>query len=264
MSVAGAMMFARFAAPPNGHGYCGPDAHDTLAAYASGEIAPDAGLRELATAFEGAWPWLELLAGAGHADPLDERVVEAYWLGNDLITNVAANDLGNHLVDRFHGRAGDRHDHVVAGVGTGAVANHAFHVFGVYPWVGLLRDGRGGEIALGVLESCRVSWGRVISLDGDSAVVMAAPLCWDGTSLSLGTPRPRTVRTGGSGFDIAGNDGDGDGSSYPGRPLSVGSTVALHWDTICATLTPRRLGWLRAVTHGQIALANTTGIAAVL
>jgi hypothetical protein len=252
MSVAGATMFARFAAPPNGHGYCGPDAHGTLAAYASGEILPDAGLRELATAFEGAWPWLELLAGAGHLDPLDERVVEAYWLGNDLITSVRAHDLGNHLVGRFHGRTGDHHDHVVAGVGAGAVANHAFHVFGVYPWVGLLREGRGGEIALGVLESCRVSWGRVLSLDGDTAVVAAAPLCWDGASLSLGTQQTRTVQAGGHGV------GD------PARSLSVGATVALHWNTICATLTPRRLGWLRAVTLGQIALANTTGIAAVL
>lgn len=252
MSVAGAMMFARFAAPPNGQGYCGPDAHRTLAAYASGEIAPDAGLRELATAFEGAWPWLELLAGAAHADPLDERVVEAYWLGNDLITSVHAQDFGNHLVSRFHRRCGDHHDQVVAGVGTAAVANHAFHVFGVYPWVGLLREGRGGEIALGILESCRVSWGRVVSFDGDTAVVTAAPLCWDGTSLSLGAEQPRAVSAGGHGI----------GDTVPS--LSVGSTVAMHWDTICATLTPQRLGWLRTVTRSQIALANTTGIAAVL
>ena len=39
--------------------------------------------------FEGAYPYLELIASEnGIADPLDARVVEAYWLGNDLLEHV--------------------------------------------------------------------------------------------------------------------------------------------------------------------------------
>ncbi len=36
-----------------------------------------------------AWAYLEIIpAAAGLADPVDERVVEAYWLGNDLLERV--------------------------------------------------------------------------------------------------------------------------------------------------------------------------------
>ena len=39
--------------------------------------------------FDGAWAYLESIArAAGIADPLDERVVEAYWIGNDLLDRV--------------------------------------------------------------------------------------------------------------------------------------------------------------------------------
>ena len=43
----------------------------------------DRGLRDLAAGFEGAYPYLELIAAAnGIEDPLDTRVVDAYWIGN--------------------------------------------------------------------------------------------------------------------------------------------------------------------------------------
>ena len=37
----------------------------------------------MAREFAGAWPYLELIAhGTGLDDPLDRRVVEAYWVGS--------------------------------------------------------------------------------------------------------------------------------------------------------------------------------------
>ena len=50
----------------------------------------DRGLRALAQQFAGAWPYLELIAPAtGLADPLDRRVVEAYWVGSPGWTGSA-------------------------------------------------------------------------------------------------------------------------------------------------------------------------------
>ena len=84
--TSGPVLFARYAFGPNRLGYCGPDAVEEL--FGEGTIGGDDGaLRELARSFEGAWPYLELIARAnGLADPLDRRVVEAYWLGNPLET----------------------------------------------------------------------------------------------------------------------------------------------------------------------------------
>src|SRR3954453_942934 len=81
VDVPGPIRFARYAYGPNRLGYCGPDAADELLgeAAAGGDVRR---IRELARGFEGAWPYLELIARSnGIADPLDGRVVEAYWLG---------------------------------------------------------------------------------------------------------------------------------------------------------------------------------------
>src|SRR4249919_2138534 len=93
----GPVRFARYAYGPNRLGYCGPDAADELLGEATegGDLRR---IRELARGFEGAWPYLELIARAnGIADPLDGRVVEAYWLGNRLLDGVPVGMFGESL-----------------------------------------------------------------------------------------------------------------------------------------------------------------------
>ena len=130
----GPLLFARYAYPPNALGLCGADVRRTLLEYgAAGES--DGGLSELARTFEGAWPYLELIAGAnGISDPLDPRVVEAYWVGNDLLGHVTPASLAHHVDARFRGRLGRTREHVFDAVAAGAVPHHCFHVFAVYPW----------------------------------------------------------------------------------------------------------------------------------
>ena len=106
----GPVLFARYAYPPNALGYCGPgDPSALLGAAAEGTDVP--GLGRLAARFEGAWPYLQLIAACnGLDDPLDRRVVEAYWVGNDLIARVPASALAHSLGDRFEqGPAGGSH-----------------------------------------------------------------------------------------------------------------------------------------------------------
>ena len=88
--TAGPLLFARYAYPPNSLGYCGADETRTLLEYGDAGTS-DGGLAELARTFEGAWPYLTLIADANRiADPLDPRVVQAYWVGNELLDHVAA------------------------------------------------------------------------------------------------------------------------------------------------------------------------------
>ena len=163
---AGALLFARYAYPPNALGYCGADENRTLLEY--GEVgASDGGLVQLARSFEGAWPYLELIAGAnGIDDPLDPSVVEAYWIGSPLLERVDSSSLGAHLDERFRRRAGGAWELLATSIPDGGVPHHDFHVFGVYPWVGLLRSGDATD-PLRVLESCRITPGRVLEVDGE-------------------------------------------------------------------------------------------------
>jgi hypothetical protein len=245
MTWDGALRFARYAVPPNRLGYCGPDEHLRLMAYGTGELAPDRGLHELAAGFEGAWPYLELLAGAaGTDDPLDDRVVEAYWIGNPLVERVATNDWGWHLADRFGPRARTGGAAITAPVGHGSVPNHAFHVLCVYPWVGMLREGRGGATPLHVIEQCRISWGVVRRVVGSSVEVDGPRLVWDRGRLTLEpTDDPRLALC---------------HPSLASR-LEPGAVVTTHWGTVCDRLDTRQARWLAAVTRRQLAIANLTG-----
>lgn len=240
-AVSGAVLFARYAYPPNALGYCGPDAADELLERADAR-AGDEGLRRLARGFEGAWPYLELIAAAnGLGDPLDRRVVEAYWVGNALLDAVPVSLMARSLEERFRGRVGTAWEHLVAAA-PGAQPHHSFHVFGVYPWLGLLRGGRVDE-PLHVLDRCRIRAGRVVSLHGDRAVVRSRPLEWDGHALREGAAREETVLIRSHGHALAG-------------PLAPGDLCTLHWDWVCERVDSRRLSELRSRSARQLAVVN--------
>jgi Family of unknown function (DUF6390) len=241
--TAGPLLFARYAFPPNELGYCGPADYAALRGYGAAAVT-DPGLVQLAKGFAGAWPYLQVIAAANHiADPLDARVVEAYWVGNSLLTSVRMRDFGDFLDKSFRARAGRGWGPIAAAVPAGAVPHHSFHVFCVYPWTGLLREGR-AEPSLHVLDRCRISWGQVITApDSGTALVRQRPLTWDGRMLGFGLAAPRLVTTG---FV---------------RSLRPGDWVSLHWDCVCDRLTPVQLRALRQFTTRHLNLANNVASA---
>src|SRR5207237_641962 len=86
---------------PNRLRYCGGDDNRTLFDYGM-EGASDGGLPPLLRKFSGAVPYLKLIARAnGLADPFDARVVEAYWIGNELLEGVEVRQLYDALLERF-------------------------------------------------------------------------------------------------------------------------------------------------------------------
>jgi len=239
--TAGPLLFIRYAFPPNERGLCGPADTAALSSLAeSGTSGPE--LATLLRGFDGAWPYLELIAAANAiADPLDERVVAAYWIGNGLLDSVRMADFGGCLDERFRARAGRGWTSLAATIPAGAVPHHSFHVFCAYPWVGLLREGR-TEPSLHVLDSCRISWGRVLT--ADPLVVLRRPLTWDGRALALGPPAPCAATPG----FVTG--------------LRPGDQVSLHWDRVCDRLTVPQARALRHYTGLHLRLTRTDAVRA--
>jgi uncharacterized protein DUF6390 len=240
MSVAGTALFARYAYPPNELGYCGPD--DASVLLANDQAAAEQRIAEHARQFEGAWSYLEIIAAAAQiADPLDARVVEAYWIGNDLLDNVDPDALVTQLRGRFGDQAG-------ASWVPGR-PHHGFHVFAVYPWVGLLRRGTGNDVALSVLEQCRIRWGEVLEVYGDRVLVRARSLTLADGGLQLGEPGEQSAA-----WSVAGR------SLLPapdaGAPVAAGDHVAMHWDWVCDVLRPDQVAQLESRTADQLARTN--------
>ncbi|MFJ6737378.1 DUF6390 family protein [Streptomyces sp. NPDC091279] len=230
MSERGAVLFARYAYPPNELGYCGPADADALLR------AEDPGvIEDHARRFEGAWCYLELLAeSAGLDDPLDERVVEAYWIGNDLLERTSPGALLSRLRERFAGQHGGTWREASGR----ALAHHTFQVFDVYPWAALLPT-PATPTALSVLDRCRIRTGVVRAVDGEKATVTSRPLTWTGTTLTPGPPRDEPARWSADGHTL-----------LPG--LTPGDLVALHWDWICDVITPTQANRIRTTEERQL------------
>jgi hypothetical protein len=241
-SVSGALTFARFAAPPNALGYCGGDDHDGLVGHLrAGLDGPD--LVNLCREFEGAWPYLRLIAAAGGGtdplDPLDPAVVEAYWLGSPLLDRVPPAAFLADLDARFRPRMSRTEwPWLSEKPATGSRPHHSFHVLEVMPRIGMLRAGQVGAI-LPAMERCLIRPATIVRRDPTGLVVATRPLLIRDGQLEFGPALEETVE--GAGDDLA-----------------PGDAVAVHWGWSCGRLDAGQLRRLEAVTADALRRANTT------
>lgn len=239
-SLSGTLRFTRYAFMPNRLQFCGGNDNDILLEHAiTGEAY--GGVRPALRKFTGAMPYLSLLAREnGIADPFDARVVEAYWLGNELLERVEVRGLYDSLRERYGRQLSPRLLELVAGKAPrGARPHHSFHVFDVHSRSGEL------EHSLATMESCRISWGRVTRVDGGELVIERPPLILADGRLALGEPRPERVlrQVGGHGF---------------ADDARVGDWVSVHWGWVCEVLDDRCRRNLERYTRYHLAIANET------
>jgi hypothetical protein len=225
---------------PNRLRYCGGDDNRTLLEYGLERVS-DGGLQPLLRKFSGALPYLQLIAHAnGLRDPFDARVIEAYWIGNELLEGVEARQLFASLQERFASQLTTRTRELVLGKApAGAQPHHSFHVLDVYSRVGDL------DATLGVLDDCRIGWGRVVSVAGAELVVERRPLVLSAGKLVLGQPRPQRLlrQVDGRGFvDQAKAD----------------DWVTTHWGWACEVLDERGRRNLQSYTRHHLRIANQT------
>ena len=232
----GLLRFARYAFPPNVRGLCGPDRSDDLAgAIAAG--TPDPELVGIARGFSGAWPYLQLLASTlSEGRALDSRVVDGYWLADPAAGAVPVSALGDSLRDRFSKR--DGWSGLADSIPAGGWPVHAYHVFLVYPWIGLIRSGS-VDPGLTVVDRCRIRWGTVLEVIGASALVSTDRLAWDGHRVVAGERRIEEVSI-----------------HHERRRIDPGMTVSMHWDWVCEPISEETRRHLEAAQSHHLALAN--------
>lgn len=241
----GALLFGHYAFPPNRLGYCGPDDHPALFQYVT-QGTSDQGLIELERRFDGAYPYLRLIAQAnGIADPFDRRVVEAYWIGNEYLERVSASPFYESLGERFRPRMDARaFSWLASKLELGARPHHNFHVFEVYLRAGLVRDNR-AAIGLERMDNCRISWGRVAAVDGAELVVERPALVLREGKLALTQPEPKRVTR------------QIDGRGFADH-AQIGDYVSVHWNWVCEVLGASALRRLVRNTERYMTLANQT------
>jgi len=212
-------------------GFCGPQEEarrQALYGFVVGEDSREDGARKTLEGFEAMYPYLSLIASEnGIFDPFEERVVEALWVGNELLDGVDAESLKKLILTDFvrpklltQEEAKERSSRVVSGM----VPHHSFHV--------LVLGSITGRVDLGgaLRELCRVGWGEVLGVGGDKIKVRFRPLSFE--KLNLGEEREKEV--------------DWDPRTVPG--VSAGDWASFHWGRVCDVLKKENVANLEKYT----------------
>ena len=235
---------ARYAFGPNKLHLCGPDANREVYAYLK-EGVVDFGLRRILGQFQTLYPYLRSIAEANQiADPFDDRVVHAYWIGNALLETIPLKTLFHHLVDvlKINKRQKKKDfDELTERLPHGAKMHHSFHVLNIYKRTGHLEHLH----TLESMDACRVSWGKVVSIDGPKITVMRKRLALNGNTLYLTAEEKHTV--------IRKLEDEG----YLDE-MKPGDLISMHWYVPCEVITPQDVRSLEFYTQKHISLANLT------
>jgi len=244
-------------------GFCGPQdptSRRILSDYAFGKSVSEKKIREIFEKFESAYPYYKLIAKKnGIADPLDKKVVKAFWVGNNLLEKVDGNDLRNLILTGFcrpglltRGEAKEK----AAQVPPEAHPHHSFHVL----VIGAVSE----RITLkgAMLDLCRTGWGRVsevknrslrnskLSVSQYSRVLR--PLRGleklQVTSKSLVLGRNITL-----GKEV---EKEVEWSREFVQNIKKGDWVSFHWGQACEILIPQEVKNLEYYTQKTIDLVN--------
>jgi len=241
----GLLKCARYAFSPNKLKYCGPvDKNFELFSYLS-EKVEDKGLEELLDDFGVMYPYLKLIAEEnGIKDVFDERVVEAYWIGNDLLEKVMIKQFYDHLVNKqgLKKRFKEKDLKWIAGkVPAGAKVHHCFHVFNVWNRTGHEAKPQTVE----TMNNCRISWGKIDQNSKSKLFVKTQMLVYKDGKLKL---RKGVVR------EVEWRIGD---KSFVDK-LKQGDLITMHWGWVCEKINKNQMENLEKYTEWHLKLANRT------
>ena len=239
----GIIRCARYAFMPNKLSFCGPDKNRDLFHYSStGEI--DQGLNNILKEFQTLYPYLNFIAQVNKIrDPFDERVVDAYWIGNSLLEKVNKNKLYYHLLDNLNLKKKLPRlllNRVIDKIPLGAKPHHSFHVLNVWKRTGNLDVFH----TLNTMDLCRISWGKIKKIDWPNLEIEYSPLTIKNEKIELGEMIDYKIMA-----EI--ND-----SGFIQKP-KIGDWISFHWNFACEVLNLNQIKNLDKYTKESIKLINS-------
>jgi len=226
--TSGTQLFIRYAFAPNKLRYCGPSDNRAVFDYFINQ-KDDERLMKLLSKFEGAYPYLQYIAFKNKInDPFDERVVEAYWIGNALLNCISINDYHNYLKNRFKGQWDKKaFDMIFSSSIYSAKPHHSFHVLSGFAKKNI------SDKTLEFIRNCMINTGKVKAIQKDNIAIISKELICKDNKLYYWKSIDKTI--------------DYSDSFLPN--IQIGDTISYHWNWVCdklQDLEAKRLdGWNR-------------------
>ncbi len=240
MNSHGLLLAARYACPPNLLSLCGPNRQsDLLYSLKTGTVTT--GLAEILTEFSTLFPYLRFIASVNNIDdPFDPRVVQSYFVGNQLLAGIHMRDFGAFLTGDMQIQKRLTKPQIPifhALMRQGTFPHHNHHVLTLY-----VRTGHDASMhTLQTINACIINWGKVINILSTSLTVLTRTIIYRDTTLCLSPPHEYTVR-------ILSNPNS--------QKLRIGDSVSFHWGHVCARLSTHQVSMLKAFTYDALLRAN--------
>ncbi|VVB57490.1 Uncharacterised protein [uncultured archaeon] len=233
----GLELAASFSLPPNQKGLCGPGRVDW-----KDKKKLAATMRQ----FRAPYAYMSLIGEANGLEPFDYEVVEAFWIGNKMLSRVERDEAAAMICRRFVGPgllSPKRALTLVSALPRKVYPHHSFHVFYIGSISGVLKRTRTQ------MDACRVAWGKIGSVGRTSVGVKYRPLelkengkrkeNGEGRKTACLSPRLSSARWA---FDS---------SRFSPAP---GEVAASHWGVLAARLDKRQEKNLEKYTRINVGL----------
>ena len=197
-------------------------------------------MRPVFRKFMGAYSYYKLIARSNKIkDPFDERVVSAYWIGNNLLNKVKTEDLRRMVAEEFAGPGLLLKQVAIkkaTSIPKGSKPHHSFHVLIIGSVTGSV-DFKNTALK----DLCRIGWGAVKKIKNKSCVVECRQFSGE-KNIKIGKLIKKEVIW--------------DKNLVAG--LKIGDPVAFHWNCICDKITPIQKKNLEYWTKYHLKIANQT------
>jgi hypothetical protein len=240
---------SRYSFRPNILGLCGPENDFKLFNYVVGKDNNKSETKKLLEKFIGAFAYYRLIAKANKiTNPFDYRVVEAYWIGNNLLKKVKGEDLKKMIIADFTGHSLLNKNIILSLIkkmSSNFLPHHSFHVFYLGSITGVVPKN------LKTLNSCCVSWGRIKEIKDKSFVVLKSNLVSKNRKIIFDKPVRQKILFKLTSFEqIRENN-----QSFIKNP-HVGDNISIHWNWACDKLNKKSLENLKYWTNYNLDLIN--------
>ncbi|MEK6917150.1 MAG: DUF6390 family protein [Nanoarchaeota archaeon] len=186
--------------------------------------------------FEGLYPYLQLIAKKHGLDEFDYKVMEAYWLGNELLDKFTETDLKEIIFTLTkRGLPKSYAEKLTKNIPSGMLPHHSFNVI----YVGVGKVTGSVKFNLENINNCLIRPGKVVKSKEKTAIIQHRPYRYDKGKLELGNPIEEE-------FDNQFNS------------LKKGDTVSIHWKFIVDKLTEEQYSNLLKYNFKNIQALNNS------
>jgi len=258
-NTAGIEIAARYSFPPNCHGYCGPSSFvhtlkEHLERKKGNWIGKGDGIVRLKTQlsrFCTLHAYLKFIAREKNSkkingfDPFDRDVVEAFWIGNELLEDISRADLSRFIRrDLFPKSDSRRANRLADGLPEGMVPHHSFNALYVKFVTGRVKR------SVKNFDSCCITFGKVLSVSADrkTAHMGRASVSWNAELGFCFAPLRSTVALERMGVRFLDLDND---------PLRKDDLVSVHWGMAVEKIRPSACRAIRKYTQINMDAVNS-------